>query len=83
MTEDEMVGWHHRINGHEFGDGQGSRARIAVAGQGAAQAGRAPRLPWGTVVRFRASGGHRTRYQVHTRLLGSFLRRKKPELHTF
>ena len=30
MTEDEMVGWHHRINGHEFeqalgvGDGQGS-----------------------------------------------------------
>ena len=30
-TEDEMVGWHHRLNGHEFeqapgvGDGQGSR----------------------------------------------------------
>ena len=29
MTEDEMVGWHRRINGHEFeqalgvGDGQG------------------------------------------------------------
>ena len=29
-TEDEMVGWHHRVNGHEFeqplgiGDGQGS-----------------------------------------------------------
>ena len=29
-TEDEMVGWHHRLNGHEFeqapgvGDGQGS-----------------------------------------------------------
>ena len=28
-TEDEMVGWHHRLNGHEFeqplgvGDGQG------------------------------------------------------------
>ena len=19
MTEDEMVGWHHRVNGHEFG----------------------------------------------------------------
>ena len=19
MTEDEMVGWHHRLNGHEFG----------------------------------------------------------------
>ena len=31
-TEDEMVGWHHRLNGHEFeqflgvGDGQGSLA---------------------------------------------------------
>ena len=30
MTEDEMVGWHHQIYGHEFeqalgvGDGQGS-----------------------------------------------------------
>ena len=30
MTEDEMVGWHHRINGHEFvwtlgvGHGHGS-----------------------------------------------------------
>ena len=32
MTEDEMVGWHHRFNGHEFeqtlgvGDGQGDLA---------------------------------------------------------
>ena len=31
-TEDEMAGWHHRLNGHEFeqaprvGDGQGSLA---------------------------------------------------------
>ena len=30
MTEDEMIGWHHRLSGHEFesapgvGDGQGS-----------------------------------------------------------
>ena len=30
MTEDEMVGWHHRLHGHEFeqtpgdGEGQGS-----------------------------------------------------------
>ena len=30
MTEDQMVGWHHQINGHEFeqapgdGEGQGS-----------------------------------------------------------
>ena len=32
MTEDEMVGWHHRLNGHWFGwtpgvgDGQGGLA---------------------------------------------------------
>ena len=23
MTEDEMVGWHHRLNGHGFGWTQG------------------------------------------------------------
>ena len=32
MTKDKMVGWHHRLDGHEFeqalavGDGQGSLA---------------------------------------------------------
>ena len=30
MTEDEMVGWHHQLNGHEqapgVGDGQGGLA---------------------------------------------------------
>jgi len=32
MTEDKMVGWHHKLNGHEFeqavgdGEGQGSLA---------------------------------------------------------
>ena len=29
VTEDEMVGWHHRLNGHEFeeslGDSEGQR----------------------------------------------------------
>ena len=36
MTEDEMVGWHHRLNGHEFeqalgdGDGQGSQAFMGL-----------------------------------------------------
>ena len=34
MTEDEMVGWHHRLDGHEFesaervGDGQGGLAAV-------------------------------------------------------
>ena len=35
MTDDEMVGWHHRLNAHEFeqtlevGDGQGGPACCA------------------------------------------------------
>ena len=35
MTEDQMVGWHHQVNGHEFGqalgvgDGQGSLASFS------------------------------------------------------
>ena len=35
MTEDEMAGWHHRLNGHEFGkfreiveDGGGQHAAV-------------------------------------------------------
>ena len=38
MTKDEMVGWHHRLNEHEFeqalgvGDGQGGLARCGSWG---------------------------------------------------
>ena len=38
MTEDEMVGWHHRLEGHEFekglgvGDGQGGLACCSPRG---------------------------------------------------
>ena len=35
MTEDEMVGWHHRLNGHEFdlapGDGKGQRSLVCYS----------------------------------------------------
>ena len=38
MTEDEMAGWHHRLNGHEFeqspGDGEGQGSQMC-------------RSPWG------------------------------------
>ena len=36
MTEDEMAGWYHQLNGHEFeqalgvGDGQGSLAYCSL-----------------------------------------------------
>ena len=35
MTEDEMVGWHHQLNGHEFeqtpGDGEGQRSLVCCS----------------------------------------------------
>ena len=35
MTEDEMVGWHHRLNGHEFektpGDSEGQRSLVCCS----------------------------------------------------
>ena len=41
-TEDEMVGWHHRLNGHEFeqtpGDSEGQRSLVCYS-------------PWGRRVR--------------------------------
>ena len=39
MSEDEMVGWHHRLNGHEFelasevGDGQGGQECCGPCGR--------------------------------------------------
>ena len=38
MTEDEMVGWHHRLNGPEFeqapGDSEGHRSLACCSSQG-------------------------------------------------
>ena len=35
MREDEMIGWHHRLNGHEFqqapGDGEGQRGMVCYS----------------------------------------------------
>ena len=35
MTEDGMVGWHHRLNGHEFGqalgDGEGQGSLVCCS----------------------------------------------------
>ena len=37
MTEDDMVGWHHRVNGHEFeqtpGDGEGQGSLQSMGSQ--------------------------------------------------
>ena len=46
MTEDEVVGWHHRLDGHEFeqalGDGKGQRSLVCCC-------------PWGHKGRIRLS----------------------------
>ena len=50
MTEDEMVGWHHWLDGHEFeqapgvGDGQGSLASCSL--WGCKESGMNERLNW-------------------------------------
>ena len=35
MTEDEITGWHHRLNGHEFeqtlGDGEGQGSLVCCS----------------------------------------------------
>ena len=37
MTEDEMAGWHHHLNGHEFEqtweDSEGKKSKIKVTGK--------------------------------------------------
>jgi len=39
MTEDEMVRWHHRVDGHEFeqapGVGDGQESLVCCSSQGA------------------------------------------------
>ena len=38
MTEDEMVGWHHQLNGHEseqtLGDGEGQGSLVCCSPEG-------------------------------------------------
>ena len=42
MTEDEMVGWHHQLNGHGFeqilGDGEGQGSLVCCSASAAAAA---------------------------------------------
>ena len=51
-TEDEMVGWHHRLNGHEFeqalgvGEGQGGLACYSPWGLQRVRHNRATELNW-------------------------------------
>ena len=43
MTEDETVGWHHQLNGHEFeqalGDGDGQGTLVCCSPRGGKKSG--------------------------------------------
>ena len=48
MTEDEIVGWHHRLDGHEFeqapGDGDGQGSLVCCSSWGHKESGMTERL---------------------------------------
>ena len=48
MTEDEMVGWHHLLSGHEFeqtpGDGEGQESLVCFSPWGRKEAYMTERL---------------------------------------
>ena len=47
MTEDEMVGWHHRLNGHEFGWWTGRPGLLRFIGS--QESDTTERLNWTTI----------------------------------
>ena len=71
MTEDEMVGWHHRLEGHEFewapgvDDGQGDMACCSLWGR--KELHRTERLSW-TEVGKRFIGESRREHRQATRV---------------
>ena len=50
MTEDEMIGWHHQLNGHESGqapgDGNGEGSLVCCSSWGQKELDKAKRLSW-------------------------------------
>ena len=50
MTEDEMVGWHHQLNGHEFeqalGDGEGQGSLVCCSPWGCKESDTTEQLNW-------------------------------------
>ena len=72
MTEDEMVGWHHRLDGHEFeqvpgvGDGQGSL--VCCRPRSRKELDMTEQLNWESVSHSVVSDSLRPHGRQHTRL---------------
>ena len=66
-TEDEMVGWHHRLNGHEIGqtlgDGEGQRDLVCYS-------------PWGCKVRHDWATEQQLHYSRQSKMWISCLRKR-------
>ena len=45
-TEDEMVGWHHRLSGHEFWDDEGQRSLVCCSSWGCKELDTTEQLNW-------------------------------------
>ena len=75
MTEDEMFGWHHRLNGHEFeqapGDGKGQGSLLCCS-----PAGVQPRQDPGGTLRMNSVGERR---HVRPPLMGPSLQGRERE----
>ena len=69
MTEDEMVGWHHQLDGHEF------RQALGISDK---QGGLACCSPWATKCGTRLSNWTVTNKKLHTELAHLSLSRMSP-----
>ena len=54
MTQDEIVGWHHRLNGHEFeqdlGVGDGQESLVCCSSWGCKKSDTTERLNYSSLV---------------------------------
>ena len=91
-TEDEMVGWHHQLDGHEFeqapgvGDGQGSLLCCSPWGSQRVGHNWVAELNWTTLIRNKAKekwGGWRDESSCGEKITGhQFWETRKPKLNT-
>ena len=74
MTEDEMVGWHHRLNGHEFeqtlGDGERQGSLACCSPWGCRESDTNEQLNNGTTTTGFVSPRHGGSSQTRGRTLG-------------
>ena len=70
MTEDEMAGWHHRLNGHAFeqtlGDGEGQGSPVCCSPWGHKEPDMTERMDNKEGMKGSRHMSHRSTYKEHT-----------------